>query len=217
MHVWRDNAVDLFEAWVLDYKAKDAYDNGVHKVAPRPISGRWARKSACEEFLLGMNVANATKIFVKVVAGRKYYEAGADDENHEAAVQAALPAAGPAGAAFGKAKAKAKAKAKGKGRGRKRKRGLDDTAAEERETHAAQLGKWARHAVKEFCNPVFWLALRVSNMLSKFLDPLLWTLEKYAAHKRNDDRDAGAPSNLSVLIFGPWLVVGAAFLFSNVS
>ena len=42
MHVWRDNAVSMWKIWVHIYGAANALKTGVHRVAPQPLTWRWA-------------------------------------------------------------------------------------------------------------------------------------------------------------------------------
>ena len=174
MHVWRDNAVDLFLCWVAEYTARSAHDCGVHAVPPRSISGRRGQKSACEKFLLLKDVDKLAVVFPKAVKTRGYYQTA-----DAAEAQASAAAAG------------AKKKARGK-------RTLDETQADDKDNFETSLGTWSKRSAGGILDPRFWFMLKVRAKLSLKLDRMLWSLQE--ASSVNGDMNSEL-SSLAIFVF----------------
>ena len=186
MHVWRDNQSRIFAVWCANYGPANAYKNNAHRVAPRPIVGRWERKSEVERYLLYLERDKATNTFAQVMVGRDLGDDDADDVE----------------TADAKPKAKAKAKARPKSIV------LDETNDDEIVARKRVIGKWSRRALVCFGDIVHWLAMEVSQRLSKALDHMEWVLKKYDSKKHRQeggvcgDSEESDWSNLAHLVFG---------------
>ena len=58
---------------------------------------------------------------------------------------------------------------------------IDETAAEASAARANMYGKWAHRCVAAWQSWVFWIAMRISFILSSAIDPLLFIIQKYGS------------------------------------
>ena len=163
-HILRDVQDELKDAWKRLHP--ETYDTSeLWRMCPKPLSGRWARKTELENFVLRLDPMHLYECLVEVL-GNKYWKRRLQEELEEIQRQAEADAAEAAevdegdGAPAPKRKGKGKGKrSRGKGKGKggkgegKRSKGkggrgkgnpLDDTANDENEAFQKNLGKWAR-------------------------------------------------------------------------
>ena len=204
LHVWRDNAANIFCAWVAKHTAADAIQQNVHRVAPRPISGRWSRKGECERFILNMDREKCAGIFADVVGTRGYfYVTEPEPEAAQGQADQAQPVAEDRQPQEpeqegdrGRGRGRGRGGGRGRGRARQRRPNLDDTQDDENVAYSKKMGKWSRKAVRAIKEVRFWIAMRISSQLSAALDILQWTIQKGAA---DNEAEVG---NLARLVFG---------------
>ena len=197
LHVIRDNQATMFCHWVADHGLRDAKTHRVHCIAPKPITGRWGRRSQCQEYLIdlcGGDYKRCADMFERSVKGRSYFIEAADADCDDI------------GGADG-ADADAVAAAGGKGKDRKRKRGdIDDTHQDEQHARKTNFGKWSRRGLKTIVDPRWWIGVKVSQRIQSKLDRLLWTVDKYTRQDKThlevtDERDREL-ENLAWLVYG---------------
>ena len=71
LHVTRDNARALFDCWSKTHGIEDcASRSRLFRIAPRPLSGRWGRKTQCEDYLLGNDPSTFHEILASVLQTR---------------------------------------------------------------------------------------------------------------------------------------------------
>lgn len=163
LHVWRDNAREIFHCY------KTIFPDAVSSAAlipPKPISTRWGRKTALEDFLLRCNPDELEIVFTTVLNTRGYFQVVLAQDAEDAAASAAA-AAGVAAPARAKPKRRA------------RKAGPVDTIADdEKESYDQKMGKYSKAALRGIRNRGFWLAMVISNRISEALDVLMWCVMK---------------------------------------
>jgi hypothetical protein len=70
MHVLRDNAREMYDAWMRKFGIKEVARSNIYRVPPRPISGRWGRKTACENYVLGCDYTQIATVLEDVLTTR---------------------------------------------------------------------------------------------------------------------------------------------------
>ena len=83
MHIMRDNMAEIYQAWADTYTVQDAIANGVHLVAPRPVSGRWAKVGSMENYTLGCDPAKLRKVLHIVLNSKNYWREQLEREMKE--------------------------------------------------------------------------------------------------------------------------------------
>ena len=70
-HVLRDNARELYSAWRTDFGFNEIAESScIWKVCPMPISGRWGRKTAVENYILINDPVKLATVLEKVLMTR---------------------------------------------------------------------------------------------------------------------------------------------------
>ena len=205
LHTWRDNCADVAKRW--REKFPHTWRQFCERVPPKPITGRWGRASAVEEFLLeGTDWAAVDGAYrppkpvpkrqprnprpqpKPVPVAQKMAEmlevlswVIAKRQYAAAAADADANAATPGGEG-----------GKSRTRGVKRKAWDHEIAAEEQELVQKRLGKWAKVTMRCVGDPLFWAALRVSRRARAPLDWLFHSLMKSRKGEQN----------LAKLVFG---------------
>ena len=188
MHTLRDNQAEIFSCFVAKYGALEAFSKHLHRIAPRPISGRWGRKTVQEIYMdrHANSIADIKKFataFAEIVGKRGYYTA--PDLTSPPVPSAAEPVAG---------------------RLKKARTVLDDTATDEAAAYSSTMGKWARRSVRALnvADPRLWILLKVSLRLSSKLDVLQFVLQKYGGKKPEQQIGSGDEElgNLAMLMYG---------------
>ena len=197
LHVWRDNATEMFSCFLDRFGMDRLKLTPLAKVPPRPLSGRWGRKTQMETHVLSFAPDEICAVFQKVLSTKNYFREALHADGHVPPE----PDQPEAGRGRGRGR---KGKGKGKHRGSKRKAYvLDDTAADEMENYSKQMGKWAVMAMAGISNKMFWLAMAVSNRISDTLDVLLWTVQQRPENAAVDEPPEKLPlGNLARFLFG---------------
>ena len=181
MHIWRDNALDAFHFCLKHYGIDDAMEL-FSKLPPRPLSGRWGRKSACEQRVSAESKENwqiLTHVLTEVIGARGYYRQHLEREAKEEAAAAQAEREAEPGADHPPEGKGGGGRRGGRGRGGRGKgRGIDEMAQDTSEAWTTNMGKWADKAVKLLQQPAFRLAILISFTMSKELDHLFLSLMK---------------------------------------
>ena len=114
LHVWRDNCAEIYAEFKRQYGFVVAQASA-SKIPPRPISGRWGRKSKCEQYLLRADPTQVASVFDAVLNKRTYFIEHAADASADAAAPPAAPVDAGRG---GRGRGRAGRGRRGRGRGR---------------------------------------------------------------------------------------------------
>ena len=220
-HVWRDNYAAIFTEWKTKYP-DTLESSGVYRICPRPISGRWGRKTHCENHILTADPITLEECMTTVLKTKNYFAAMLKKELEEATRAAEeeevhddnaedneLPV-GPRGGRGGRGRGRGRPRGRGargarggahaEGRGRGKKRMFADAVAQDEDASRQEnLGKWAKMALIAMRNHRFWILASISNRISEKLDILMWKIEKRG--------DPGTVGNLARLVDGGALEV----------
>ena len=90
-HIIRDNQEAIYSCWRKEFPHSIA-TNPVWKICPRPIAGRWGRKSMLEDYILRLDIDTLDAVLRIVLEKRDYFKA-AFEELGQAAGANAEPAA----------------------------------------------------------------------------------------------------------------------------
>lgn len=158
-HVLRDNHAEVF-SYYRTHWADTARESGLWKICPRPLSGRWGRKTQCESYVLGVDPINLSETLKEVLKKRDYFRAEFEEDI----------AAGEVGLQL-------KAKAARHNHNKPRQASADDAG---NDAYKEKYGKWSTMAINASENHKWWFCAALSNRLSETLDRLLWCIEKRA-------------------------------------
>ena len=84
LHVWRDNASEIYSCWKKEYGLDSVRKAGVWRVPPKPISQRWGRKTDLENYILQCDPTETAHVLRLVLGTRNYYRVALEQQLEEA-------------------------------------------------------------------------------------------------------------------------------------